>query len=337
MSRVCILGDGGWGTALATVACAHGHGVTVWGPFPDYIEQVRQTRENPTYLPGVVLPENSRWTADPEKAVHDAEVCVLAIPSRYFSSVMERFAGRIPESCDIMSVTKGLDERTHQRMTDVASQWMKGKPVAALSGPSHAEEVARQIPTAVTVASRDPEQCLRLQRTFSGGTFRVYTSDDVIGVELGGALKNVIAIAVGVSDGLGFGDNTRAALITRGLAEMTRLGVKLGARPETFAGLSGMGDLIVTCTSRHSRNRSVGERIGRGERLDDIMRGMKQVAEGIWNCARARALARQYDLDMPVTEEVCAIVHEAKDPREAVSALLGRRLKHEHGTPRSAR
>ena len=329
MSNMTVIGDGGWGTALALVLLRNGHRVTVWGPFPDYIAGIRQSRENKLYLPGVPLPDDIRWTAGRDEAVKDAEVAVMAVPTKFYRAVAESFAGKLPRACPIVSVAKGLDGKTHERMTQVLAEVFPASPVAALSGPSHAEEVARGIPTAVVLAS--PSQALNqsLQRVFANNRFRIYTSDDVVGVELGGALKNVIAIAVGVSDGIGFGDNTRAALITRGLAEITRLGVALGAQPATFAGLSGMGDLIVTCSSRWSRNRAVGERLGRGETIDRILADMKQVAEGVCNCAAACALAGDIGVDVPISEEVRAIIRDGKNPQDAVESLLARDLKPE--------
>lgn len=327
--KAVVIGDGGWGTALAMLLNANGLDVQVWGPFEDALSQVRKRGENVSFLPGVPVPPAIGWTSDAASAAQDADLGVLAVPTRYYRTVMETFAGKIPDGCRLVSVAKGLDRTTHQRMTEVACEVLGRSRVAALSGPSHAEEVAHRIPTAVTVASRDRELNRVVQDTFTNDHFRVYTSEDVVGVELGGALKNVIAIAVGVSDGLGFGDNTRAALITRGLAEITRLGCTLGARPATFAGLSGMGDLIVTCTSRHSRNRAVGERLGKGEAIADILSGMKQVAEGVWNCTIARELADAHGIDMPITDEVCAVVHDGKNPAEAVGNLMARDLKDE--------
>ena len=329
MSRIAIIGDGGWGTALALVLLKNGHRVRVWGPFPDYIERVRASGENPLYLPGIRLPPGLEWTADRDAAAQDAEAAVMAVPTKYFRTVAESFAGKLPRACPLVSVSKGLDPTTHERMTQVLAEVFSASPIAALSGPSLAGEVARGIPTAVVLATASAGTAAGLQRLFAGDRFRIYTSDDVVGVELGGALKNVVAIAVGASDGIGFGDNTRAALITRGLAEITRLGVALGARPPTFAGLSGMGDLIVTCSSRWSRNRAVGERLGRGEKIGAILGDMKQVAEGVWNCANACALARDAGVSVPISEEVRAVIHDGKDPHAAVEALLARDLKAE--------
>jgi glycerol-3-phosphate dehydrogenase (NAD(P)+) len=328
-ARISIIGDGGWGTALALLLLENGHSVTVWGPFPDYIKTIQKHRENELYLPGVKLPAELNWTADREAAVEKADVAVLAVPTKFMRSVLTSFAGVLPASCRVVSVAKGLDQQTRKRMTQLAEEIIGHAPVAVLSGPSHAEEVSRRIPTAVCVASGDKEYSRSLQNIFSNARFRVYTSDDVAGVELGGALKNIVAIGVGISDGIGFGDNTRAALITRGLVEITRLGCALGAKKATFAGLSGLGDLIVTCTSKFSRNRGVGERLGRGETIDHILGDMKQVAEGIWNCSVARELAHEKKVEIPITDQVYAVIHDGKDPRDAVTSLMTRDLKAE--------
>ena len=330
MNKIAVIGDGGWGTALALVLTANGHSVAVWGPFPDYIREIRERRENRKFLPGVPLPSCIRWADKLQEAVAGAEAVVLAVPSRYFRHTVAELAlslrsDRIP----VLSVTKGLDEHTRQRMSQVAQEALGTGPVAALSGPSLAAEVARGVPTAVTIACADHARAEALQRLFNSPLFRVYSSDDVIGVELGGALKNVIALAAGVCDGIGFGDNSKAALITRGLAEMSRLGRAMGANPRTFAGLSGLGDLVVTCASRLSRNRGVGERLGRGESLKVILQSMQQVAEGVWTCGAARDLARSLDVEVPITEEVCAVVHEGKNPRRAVEDLMARDPKPE--------
>ncbi len=327
--NIAILGDGGWGTALALALNRNGHRLRVWGPFPDYIQTIRRTRENKKFLPGVPLPETLEWTADRAEAVAGAEGIVLAVPSRFFKQVAADFAPLIKPGAHVVSVAKGLDKQTHRRLTEIAEESLGFGPVAALSGPSHAEEVARGVPSAVVIACADHARAVALQQVFNSAEFRVYTSEDVIGVELGGALKNVIAVAAGISDGIGFGDNTKAALITRGLAEISRLGVARGAKPETFAGLSGIGDLIVTCASKLSRNRGVGERLGKGEKLDAIMAGMEQVAEGIWTCQAALDLAHELGVAVPITEQVVGIVHQGRNPREAVQALMGREPKRE--------
>jgi len=326
---VAIIGDGGWGTALAVLLRRSGHRVAVWGAFPDYLEEIRRRAENPLYLPGIALPPDILWTGDRAEAAAGADAVVLAVPTKFFRSVAQGFAGLIPPAALVVSVAKGLDPQTRERMSQVAESALRCGPVAVLSGPSHAREVALGLPTAVVAACADAERARAAQALFMSGRFRVYTSDDVIGVELGGALKNVIALAVGASDGIGFGANTRAALITRGLAEMTRLGCALGARAATFSGLSGMGDLIVTCTSGLSRNHAVGLRLGRGEKIHVILRGMKQVAEGVDNCGLALEAARAMAVEVPITEEVYAVIHKGKSPLAAVEALLGRSAKPE--------
>lgn len=327
--RVAIIGDGGWGTALAMTLERNGHDVHVWGPMPDYIERVRNTGRNEDYLAGVDLPQGIQWTADHASAVDGAELVVLASPSKFYADVANAFAAHIPKSAEVVSVAKGFDPKTSRRLSEVAGAILDRSLIAVLSGPSHAEEVARRVPTAVVLACADEARAIALQPLFMNDRFRVYTSNDVTGVELGGALKNVIAVAVGVSDGLGFGDNTRAALIARGVAEISRLGCALGASPDTFAGLSGLGDLVVTCSSRHSRNRRVGERLGSGESLHAITDGMKQVAEGIENCAIARELAHAAGVEVPITEQVYAMVHQARKPEDAVNELMLREARPE--------
>lgn len=322
--KAFVIGNGGWGTALGMTLAGNGHNVTIWGPFEEEIQAIRSAGENPVYLPGVKIPSAIQWTSNPAGA-KEADLIVVVVPSRFVRSTLETFKPHLDPDVLIVSATKGLDEKTHQRMSEVGRDVL-GRDIAILSGPSHAEEVARGVPTAVTVAGKNAEQ---IQQAFLGKTFRVYTSDDVIGVELGGTLKNIIAVAAGILDGIGLGDNSKAALMTRGLAEITRLGTALGAKPETFSGLSGIGDLIVTCDSRHSRNRAVGERLGKGESLQEIMGGMKQVAEGVWNAKAARDLAKEHGIEMPITEEVCAIVEDGKDPRQALKDLMSRDPKAE--------
>ncbi len=323
---MAVIGDGGWGTALALTLARNGHSPRVWGPSADYIDEIRQTRANRKFLAGVELPAAIGWTADPDEALAGAEAVVMVVPSKYVRTTLERFAGsyRAAGSPPVVSATKGFDESTQERMTEAIAELWSVKAPAALSGPSIAPETARGVPTAVTVACAEESIARRFQDLVSGDTFRVYTSDDVRGVELGGALKNVIALAAGVCDGLGFGNNAKAALITRGLAEMTRLGVALGAHPQTFYGLSGVGDLMVTCMSPQSRNRTVGERLGRGESLAQILSGMEQVAEGVCTCGPALALAREAGVATPVMEQVDAILHHGKKPKAAVIELMRR-------------
>jgi glycerol-3-phosphate dehydrogenase (NAD(P)+) len=331
--KITIIGDGGWGTAIGLLLQSNGHTITLWGPFEDYLETIRSTGENTRYLKGVRLPDTLRWTADPLKATEGAELVVLAMPSKFFADVCKRFVGLIPPTIPVVSLTKGLCEATHCRMSELAENILGLPSVVVLSGPSHAEEVARRIPTAVVAACEDETHAQQIQQIFTSPVFRVYTSTDTVGVELGGAVKNVIAIAVGASDGLGFGDNTRAALITRGLAEITRFGIAFGARPETLAGLSGVGDLIVTCTSQHSRNHTVGERLGKGESIQDILSSMTMVAEGVWNAKVIHALAQQVHVSMPITQAVYGLCYENLSVKDAVIQLISRDAKPEYSTP----
>lgn len=327
--NITVIGDGGWGTANAILLSGYGHNVTIWGAFPDYIEECRRTRRNEKFLKGVMLPESIRLTADREEAVKDAEIVVLAPPSKYFADVVSGFKGHINNRHLIVSLTKGLCEKTNKRMTELAKEILGVESVVALAGPTHAEEVSRSIPTAIVAACEDEEKAKTVQKVWSGPCFRVYTSRDPVGVEIGGAVKNVIAIAVGCSDGMGFGDNTRAALITRGLAEMKRFVLAYGGTPETMSGLAGVGDLIVTCTSRHSRNHTVGERLGKGEKIEDILSSMQMVAEGVWNSRVIHQLSAKLGVDMPICNLVYALCYEGYNAREAVAAMMTRELKSE--------
>ena len=327
--KIAVIGDGGWGTANAILLCGYGHDVTVWGAFPDYIDEQRRTRRNDRFLKGVTLPDSLKLTSDREEAVNGADVVVLAPPSKYFAPVMEGFKGLITNGQLVVSLTKGLCEHTNKRMTVLASEILGVKDVVALAGPTHAEEVSRGIPTTIVAACDDIEKARKVQKVWSGPLFRVYTSTDPVGVEIGGAVKNVIAIAVGCSDGMGFGDNTRAALITRGLAEMKRFVLAYGGRPETLSGLAGIGDLIVTCTSVHSRNHSVGERLGRGEKIKDILSSMQMVAEGVWNSKVVHEIALDLGVEMPICDLVYALCYENFDAHKAVEAIMSRELKSE--------
>lgn len=327
--KISIIGDGGWGTAIGMLLNSYGHAVTMWCPFEENRDEILANGENLRFLPGIKLPPSIRWVTAPAEAVEGAEAFVLASPSKFLPGVCQKFAGLIPKDAFVVSLTKGICETCHKRMSVRAAEILALDTIAVLSGPSHAEEVARGIPTAVTAASTCETTALRVQELFSGALFRVYTSDDPVGVELGGAVKNVIAIAVGASDGLGFGDNTRAALITRGLAEITRFGVAMGASPATFAGLSGIGDLIVTCTSSHSRNHSVGERLGRGEAIDAILGSMKMVAEGVWNAKVIHDMGIENGVEMPITDLVYKLCYEKFPPLEAVRSLMSRDMKPE--------
>ena len=327
--RIAVIGDGGWGTANALLLCGYGHDVTLWGAFPEYIEEMRRTRRNDKFLKGVELPNALRLTADREEAVMGAEVVVLAPPSKYFTSVVCGFRGLVTKDMLVVSITKGLCEKTNRRMTDLGAEILGTGSIVALAGPTHAEEVSRKIPTAIVAACEDMERARQVQEVWSGPLFRVYTSSDPVGVEIGGAVKNVIAIAVGCSDGMGFGDNTRAALITRGLVEMKRFVLAYGGRPETLSGLAGIGDLIVTCTSVHSRNHSVGERLGKGEKIKDILSSMQMVAEGVWNSKVVHEIARNLGVEMPICDLVYSLCYEDFDARKAVQSMMSRELKSE--------
>lgn len=327
--KIAVIGDGGWGTANAMLLAGNGHDVTLWGAFPEYVEEMRRTRRNEKFLKGVVLPDSLKLTADRGEAINGAEIVVLAPPSKYFASVVESFKGLITDRHLVVSLTKGLCERTNKRMTELATEILGIKDVVALAGPTHAEEVSRGIPTAIVAACPDEAKAKRVQDVWSGPKFRVYTSSDPVGVEIGGAVKNVIAIAVGCSDGLGYGDNTRAALITRGLAEMKRFVLSYGGKPETLSGLAGIGDLIVTCTSVHSRNHSVGERLGKGEKIGDILGSMQMVAEGVWNSKVVHDLAVKMGVDMPICDLVYNACYNDFDARKAAEMMMNRQLKSE--------
>ena len=327
--KIAVIGDGGWGTANAMLLAGYGHDVTLWGAFPEYIEEMRRTRRNEKFLKGVTLPDNLNLESDRAKAVAGAEVVVLAPPSKYFTSVVEGFKGLITKEMLVVSITKGLCEKTNRRMTDLGAEILGTGPIVALAGPTHAEEVSRGIPTAIVAACEDAAKARRVQEIWSGPKFRVYTSSDPVGVEIGGAVKNVLAISVGCSDGMGFGDNTRAALITRGLVEMKRFVLAYGGQEDTLNGLAGIGDLIVTCTSVHSRNHSVGERLGKGEKIADILGSMQMVAEGVWNSKVVHEIAKKLGVEMPICELVYALCYKDFDAKDAVKMVMARPLTSE--------
>lgn len=330
--KISVIGAGSWGTALANLLAKNGYGVTLWAYEPELVERMRTSRVNDLYLPGFTLAENLAYTADLGVAVRGCEVVVLVPPSQVMRQVSTQAAPFLGAEALIVSASKGIENETLMPMSDVLFATLPTachNRIAFLSGPSFAREVAAGMPTAVVTAARDEATAQETQRLFSNETFRVYTNHDIIGVELGGALKNVIAVAAGVADGLGFGYNTRAALITRGLAEMTRLGVALGGDAKTFAGLAGMGDLVLTCTGDLSRNRTVGIELGKGRKLDDILGGMRMVAEGVKTTLSTWQLASRLQVDMPIVEQVYQILYNGKDPRLAVTDLMLRELKRE--------
>lgn len=322
--RIQVIGAGGWGLALTRLLALNGHAVSIWCRAEDHPEVLRSTRQNAQLLPGVLLPESVEVCTEVDAGM---DLAVFAVPSHALRAVAG-FHG-LSSGTIRVSVAKGVENETLLRMSQVITDVSGPCPVVALSGPTHAEEVGRGLPASIVAASSSAEAAKQVQDAFMSESFRVYTSPDILGVELGGALKNVIAIAAGVCDGMGLGDNAKAALITRGLAEMARLGVAMGANPLTFAGLSGLGDLVVTCASRHSRNRAVGERIARGESLEAIQSGSPMVAEGVRNARSARGLAQRHGVDMPIAEQVYRVLFEGGDPREALSALLSRDAKPE--------
>jgi glycerol-3-phosphate dehydrogenase (NAD(P)+) len=324
--NIAILGAGAWGTALAKLLSESSHRVALWGHDGPHLEEIRRTGRNDRYLPGIDLPRDWRLESDPTKAIDSSDCVVVAVPSKSFRRVTECLANHAGL---VVSVTKGIEYDTGLTMCGVLSETARNATVSALSGPSLALEVARGIPTAIVAASNSSEAAKRVQELFHRSAFRVYTSADVMGVELGGALKNVIAIAAGVSDGLGFGDNSKAALITRAIVEIRRLGVACGAQGETFAGLSGLGDLTVTCFSKLSRNRGLGERLGRGEKLEDIVAGMSAVAEGYPTARSAFQLARKLDVTTPIIDEIYAMLYEGKNAAKALRDLTGRDSKAE--------
>lgn len=331
--KIAILSDGGWGTALALLLCRNGHDVRQWGPFPNYIDEMRAFRKNPRFLPGIELPSELLLTGDMEEAVKGAEVIVLASPSQYLRGVLEKFQPYFqPERQLIVNVAKGIENETLLRMSEVTALYLGECRYAVLSGPSHAEEVSRAVPTAVVVASRsrDHDTPIAVQKLFMNPNFRVYTSNDLVGVELGGALKNVYAIAAGIVDGMKLGDNPKAALMTRAVAEMARLGTALGGKPDTFSGLSGIGDMIVTCCSGHSRNRHVGEELGRGKSMTEIRKAMGlSVAEGVPTALAAWRISQRHEVDAPIIEQVHNILYRDMNPINTIAELMGRKARSE--------
>ncbi|MBI3577826.1 MAG: NAD(P)H-dependent glycerol-3-phosphate dehydrogenase [Ignavibacteriales bacterium] len=330
--RVTVLGAGSWGTTLALVLLGNGHEVNLWTYKKEQAELMLAKRENPAFLPDIPLPSSLSIMTDIEAASENRDMIVAAVPSQFLRSVITKIAHLNLEKTAICNVAKGIENNTLMTMSEVlldVLQHEKKENLAILSGPSHAEEVSRQIPTAIVASSFKMTTAQKVQEAFMTSYFRVYVNEDIRGVELGGALKNVIAVAAGISDGAGFGDNTKAAIMTRGIYEITRLGVKLGAQPRTFAGLSGVGDLIVTCMSRHSRNRYVGEQIGKGRKLEDVLKEMVMVAEGVATARSVRDLEKKYAIELPIITEVYKVLFEGKDPQKATRDLMTRDAKGE--------
>ncbi len=330
--KISVLGAGGWGTTLGILLHYNGHQVTVWEYQKNYAKELSKKRVNSVYLPGVNIPEEIIITHDLKESVNQKNLIVLAVPSQFLRSVVEQISYSDIKNTILVSVAKGIENKhlmTMSQMLKDVHPHLSDEQIGVLSGPSHAEEVSRRIPTAVVAASTEHETSKSIQAAFMNSYFRVYSSTDILGVELGGAFKNVIAIGAGIIDGAGFGDNTKAAIMTRGVAEISRLGLAMGARPETFAGLSGMGDLIVTCISKHSRNRYVGEQIGKGKTLKEVLKGMEMVAEGVETSRSASKLAEKNNVETPITTEVYKILFEDKDPVKATTDLMTRDMKTE--------
>ena len=329
MKKVSVIGAGSWGSALAVLLANNGHEVTLWTHDPHEIEMLSTKREQVEKLPGVKLPDNIMIEADLKTALTDEDVVVMAVPSPVVRMVAKQMSPFIKDGQIIVNVAKGIEDVTYKTLSDIIEEEIPNAEVCVLSGPSHAEEVGRGIPTTVVVGAKNKETAEMLQDVFMNKVFRVYTSSDIVGIELGGALKNVIALAAGTVDGLGYGDNTKAALITRGNAEITRLGVAMGANSHTFSGLSGIGDLIVTCASMHSRNRRAGILIGKGYTKDQAMEEVQMVVEGVFSAKAALELSKKYNIEMPIVEQVNKVLFEDKPAAEAVKELMLRDKKIE--------
>lgn len=328
MANINIIGSGGWGTANAILLASNGHRVLLWSYMQEESDNLAKYRENKPFLPGVSIPEGVRYTADISKC-GEADLIVIAVPSHAVKATCKSLAPYVKEGQLILNISKGFDEESLMRLSEVISQEIPNAVVASMSGPSHAEEAAIGMPTTNVVACPVPECAEYIQDLYMSPRFRVYITDDIVGLELGGSLKNIIALAAGICDGAGYGDNTKAALMTRGLVEITRLGVKMGARPETFSGLTGVGDLIVTCTSMHSRNRRAGILIGKGMTADEAQKEVKMTVEGVRACCSAYELAKKYNVEMPIVEAIYKVLKGDIKANEATELLMGRARKKE--------
>jgi glycerol-3-phosphate dehydrogenase (NAD(P)+) len=328
MDKISVIGSGSWGTTLANHLAEKGFKVKLWSYEKDLVNEIKRTGINSTYLPGIPLSRNIDVTDDLSYTVKDARYILSVVPTQFTRSVFSNVINYLSEDVMIVSASKGIEHGSLLTVSSILKN-LTGRKISVLSGPSFAEEVIKKLPTAVTIASHDNKVAMLLQDLFNTENFRIYTNTDVLGVELGGALKNVMAIASGISDGLGLGTSTRAALITRGLAEMTRLGVAMGAREKTFGGLSGIGDLVLTCTGTLSRNYTVGFRLGRGEALDNILSSMKMVAEGVATSESAFELAKKHNVEMPIVNQIYLVIKENKKPSDAVKELMTRSPKSE--------
>lgn len=328
--KITVIGDGGWGTTLAIILNQKGNDVFLWGVFPDYIETMRPIRENMKFLPGIKIPETINMTSDLSVAVGQAEIIVLAVPSQHMREILSRiklhkFRGKL-----FINVSKGIENNSLMRMSQVIDDVLGEVERGVLSGPTISYEVARGLPTTVVAASNEENIAREIQDLFMTENFRVYTNTDMVGVELGGSLKNIVAIAAGISDGMGFGVNTKSGLLVRGIVEMARLGVAMGARQETFYGISGLGDLVTTCVSTHGRNRWFGEEIGKGKKPCEVLKSTEMVVEGAGTAKSCDELSKKYDVEMPISREVYAVIYENKDPKAAVRDLMTRKKKSEN-------
>lgn len=330
MAKIGIIGAGSWGTALSLLLCHNGHEVTVWSILESEIEMLKEKREHVEKLPGVKLPEAITYTVDLQEAMKEKELLILAVPSPYTRSTAHSMAPFIQDGQMLVNVAKGIEEKTLYTLSEVIEEEIPNANIAVLSGPSHAEEVGRGLPTTCVAGAKNRVTAEYIQNIFMSEVFRVYTSPDILGIELGAALKNVIALAAGIADGLGYGDNTKAALITRGITEIARLGIAMGSSYETFAGLTGIGDLIVTCASRHSRNRKAGMLIGQGYSMDEAMKEVKMIVEGVYSAKAAMGLAEKYKVDLPIIEQVNEVLFHGKPADAAVKELMIRDRKIEH-------
>ncbi len=324
MADVSVIGAGSWGIALALLLAKNGNNVTVWSIVKEEIDMLNEKREHVDKLPGVPLPDSMVFTTDLELAVKGKKVLVLAVPSVFTRGTANKMKDLVQEGQIIVNVAKGIEESTLMTLSDIIEEEIPQADVAVLSGPSHAEEVGRGVPTTIVVGAKTEETAIYLQNMFMNDVFRVYRSSDILGMELGGSLKNVVALAAGIADGLGYGDNTKAALITRGIAEIARLGVAMGGKAESFYGLTGIGDLIVTCASVHSRNRSAGVLMGQGKTMEEAMAEVKMVVEGVYSAKAAMLLSKKYNVDMPIIEQVNLVLFENKPADEAVKDLMFR-------------
>lgn len=327
--KIAVFGAGSWGTALAVSLAMEGHTVGIWDINAEHLAQMERERENSRYLPGVRLPDDIRIHMTPEDVVSQVELVVFSAPAQHFRSALTQAKPYLTKDMVLVNVAKGIEQKTLLRLSQIAAELVPGAKYVALSGPSHAEEVGQGLPTTLVAACPDPALAELVQDVFMSSRLRVYTNTDLVGVELGGALKNIIALGAGISDGMGFGDNAKAALMTRGLTEIARLGIKLGALESTFAGLTGVGDLIVTCTSMHSRNRRCGIMIGEGMKPEDAIQKVGMVVEGVYTTEAAYQLAKKMGVEMPITEKIYQVIQGELDAREAVTQLMSREKKHE--------